>query len=413
MMLRLPIALALTLFVSQPVLSASLLLQIAAQDQDEINLPVRISVPKSVAKQAQVAVVALEDGTKLSAQLTPPRLLSDADSESHRELTFVIPELKAGSKLTASVDFGGSLDGANFRWQDEPGKSLDLFDGDKRVLRYMYEALDDSSPARRRETYKVYHHVFDLDGENLLTKGAGGLFPHHRGLFYGFNRISYVADGKSQKADVWHCNNGETQAHIKILQSEAGPVLGRQLLKIEWRGRDGVPFAVERRELTAYRTPQGRLIEFASRLNSLVEDLKLDGDPQHAGFQFRATQFVPDNTAGKTYYVRPDGKDKPGSFRNWPGHKEHINLPWNVLVFEAFDQTYSTCYLDRPTNPKPARFSERNYGRFGSYFAADVPQNKPLEVNYRIYLTEGEISSDAVAASSASFIHPPQVSIVE
>ncbi|PQO41626.1 DUF6807 family protein [Blastopirellula marina] len=412
-MLRWPIALALTLLVCHTASAAALKLEVAATDQDEINIPITVAVPKSTAGDAEVATVTLSDGTKLSGQLTAPRLLSKADAKKDRELTFVLPKLAANAKLTATVDFGGSVGDQQFSWKDQPGKSMDLLFGKQPVLRYMYESLDESSPERRNETFKIYHHVFDMDGENLLTKGPGGLFQHHRGLFYGFNRISYTTDGKKQNADVWHCNNGESQAHVDVLSSEAGPVLGRQLLQIEWRGRDAKPFAVEQREMTVYHTPQGRLIEFASRLDSKVDDLKLDGDPQHAGFQFRATQYVPDNTAKKTFYIRPDGKGKPGAFRNWPGQKEHIDLPWNVLVFEAFDKTYSTCYLDRPTNPKPARFSERDYGRFGSYFATDVPQGKPLDVNYRVYLTEGEISPEAITESYASFNQPPQVSIVE
>ncbi|UUO05753.1 PmoA family protein [Blastopirellula sp. J2-11] len=412
-MFRTLIALALTLLVCDAALAASLKLQITAADQAEINIPVTVAIPTATAGDAQTATVSLSDGTKLTGQLTAPRLLSSADAAKERELTFVVPKLDAGAKLTATVEFGGGASGEQFRWKDEPGKSLDLLYGDKPVLRYMYEALDDSSAERRHETFKVYHHVFDMDGENLLTKGPGGLFQHHRGLFYGFNRISYSVDGQKQNADVWHCNHGESQAHVQVLKSEAGPVLGRQLLQVEWRGRNGEAFAEEQRELTVYRTPEGRLIEFASRLNSKVEDLKLDGDPQHAGFQFRATQFVPDNTAKKTFYIRPDGKGKPGAFRNWPGQKEHVDLPWNVLVFEAFDKTYSSCYLDRPTNPKPARFSERDYGRFGSYFATDVSPEKPLDVNYRIYLTEGEIAPEAIAESYASFNQPPQVSIVE
>ncbi|TWT33403.1 DUF6807 family protein [Blastopirellula retiformator] len=412
-MLRWPIAIAFSLLVCTAAVAAPLNLQITASDKDEINVPVTVAVAKSIAGDAKVATIALSNGTEVVGQLTAPSLLSIADAEKDRELTFVLPELASGAEFKGAVDFGDSSGGEQFEWKDEPGKSLDLLYGDKPVLRYMYEALDESSKERRNETFKVYHHVFDLDGENLLTKGPGGLFQHHRGLFYGFNRISYTDDGKKQNADVWHCNNGESQAHIEVVSSQAGPVLGRQLLKIEWRGRNGEAFATELRELTVYHTPKGRLIEFASRLDSQVEDLKLDGDPQHAGFQFRATQHVPDNTAKKTFYIRPDGKGKPGAFRNWPGQQEHVDLPWNVLVFEAFGKTYSTCYLDRPSNPKPARFSERDYGRFGSYFATDVPQDKPLEVNYRVYVTEGEISPEAIAESSASFNQPPQVSIVE
>ena len=40
-------------------------------------------------------------------------------------------------------------------------------------------------------------------------------------------------------------------------------------------------------------------------------------------------------------------------------------------------------YLDSPSNPKPARYSERAYGRFGSYFETDVTEDMPLNVKYR------------------------------
>ena len=53
-------------------------------------------------------------------------------------------------------------------------------------------------------------------------------------------------------------------------------------------------FAKELREITVYHVPDGRLIEFASRLESVIGTVKLDGDPQHAGFHFRAAQEVAD-----------------------------------------------------------------------------------------------------------------------
>ena len=45
--------------------------------------------------------------------------------------------------------------------------------------------------------------------------------------------------------------------------------------------------------------------------------MRLDGDPQHAGFHFRANQEVAKNGKENTYYLRPDGKGKLGDTRNW------------------------------------------------------------------------------------------------
>jgi hypothetical protein len=53
----------------------------------------------------------------------------------------------------------------------------------------------------------------------------------------------------------------------------------------------------------------------------------LDGDPQHAGFHFRADNEVAAKTSKQTVFTRPDGTDQPGKTRNWPDVKTHVNLP--------------------------------------------------------------------------------------
>jgi hypothetical protein len=272
----------------------------------------------------------------------------------------------------------------------------------------MCEPLDRSTPERIGETYKAYHHLFDPRGEQLVTKGPGGLYPHHRGLFYGFNKISYG----QQQADVWHCANGEFQAHVRELSADVGPVYGRHRVQIDWHGQDGQVFASEIRELTAYNTAGGNLIEFRSRLTTELPHVRLDGDPQHAGFQFRASQIVPDHTKDQTYYLRPDGRDQPGRFRNWSNapdetdaNRSHVDLPWNALSFVLDgNRRLTCCYLDHPDNPKPARYSERDYGRFGSYFEFDLTPDRPLDVQYRLWLVDGEMTVEQASALSANFV---------
>lgn len=381
---------------------------VAAGETDRTNTPVVVPVTVDAEHAESTLVELTADGQTIVGQLTQPGLLSQSQDEKpnslSRELHFILPELKAGKSVTYQVKSLASSSEKSFAWKDTPGKQMDLTFGDRPVVRYMYERVDNSSKERRGETFKVYHHVFDPSGERLVTKGPGGLFPHHRGLFFGFNKITY--DG-NKSADVWHCNNGESQTHEKVLAQEAGPVLARQTLAIAWHGKDDKVFANEERELTVYNTPGGTLIGFASQVKAVDGQIKLDGDPQHAGFHFRASQDVPDKTAKQTYYVRPDGKDTPGKFRNWPGDKQHVNLAWNALSFVLGDQRYTCCYLDRPENPKESRFSERDYGRFGSYFEYTIDQEHPLRVAYRVWLQPGEMDVAQVSAKSADFVSPP------
>ncbi len=385
----------------------------AAGPARPLPLKVAVTVPPAF---AEVTLVTLqgEGFGPLVAQLTRPGLAGHSPDPLARELHLVLPKSAVGQERILEIT--GIQDGAaeqGFRWQDTPGKHRDLLFEDRPVLRYMYEALDDSSKERRQETMKVYHHLYDPQGKHLLTKGPGGLFQHHRGIFYGFNKITYQQGGEQRSADVWHCNQGESQTHKKFLHEVAGPVFARQLVQIHWNGKDGRPFATEMREIATYHVDGAQVVNFTSRLVSKVDNLKLDGDPQHAGFQFRATQYVPDNTQDQTYYVRPDGQGDPGKFRNWPDNPEHVDLPWLALSFVAHDQRYTCCYLDHPENPKPARFSERNYGRFGSYFVAQVESSKPLEVRYRLWLEPDALDVEQIEPLQQDFIEPPAAGVVK
>jgi hypothetical protein len=393
-----------------------LTLTVTAGKHDRRQTPVKVplEIPKLLSG-ALIVPLKAESGETIVGQLSTSGGLLSEEVQSQegtvgRYLHFVLPELAAGKTLTLNGEVRLEIHKlpAVFLWKDS-GQYAELSYSRRPVLKYMYAPLDETTPEKRAETYKPYHHVYDPQGKFLVTKGPGGLFPHHRGLFYGFNRISY--NGGQNKADTWHCNRGESQQHAAFISNEAGPVFGRHEAQINWHGQNRNVFARERREMTVFAAAGGNLIEFASHLESLVGPLKLDGDPQHAGFQFRATQEVPDKSKDQTYYLRPDGKGERGKFRNWPADKNHVNLPWHALSFVAGGKRYTCCYLDRPENPKEARFSERDYGRFGSYFEYEVTSDKPLEVSYRIWLQEGEMTVEQVQRLASDFVEPPSVTV--
>jgi hypothetical protein len=313
---------------------------------------------------------------------------------------------------------GATCRGASFEWQDASGETTLLYDG-RPALRYMHAPLDESSEAKREGTIKPYHHVWGPAGEQLLTKGPGGLYTHHRGLFFGFNKITYHGD---READVWHCRNGESQRHEAELEREAAENRARHRVRVGWHGRDGERFAVEERECAITRTTHDGVacwqIDFASHVATADgRKIRLDGDPQHAGFHFRAAQEDIRNdeerqqSADKQiYFVRTDGKGALGETRNWdpkepdsPASANSVNRPWLAMSFLLDGNRYTVLYLDHPSNPKPARYSERAYGRFGSYFEAEVTEAMPLNVKYRVWVRPGEMTVDECEALSARF----------
>ena len=349
----------------------------------------------------------------------------------------------------------------SFRWVEVPGASITLMYGTQPVIQYVCAAYDDATPESRFATCKVYHHVFSPDGSVRLTKGdTGGLYPHHRGLFYGFNKVTYD-DGR--QCDIWHCKQGAHQSPEGVVDQFANAESAGQTLAIDWHGADGEVFARERRTVvvrfrpsgggqahfapktaqsepvpepsgggqahfaprTAQSEPvpgepspspslQGRGIEidWSSHLETADgKAIHLDGDPQHAGFHFRAAQEVADKTAAETYYVRADGRGKPGETRNWDAassdaamNAECTDRPWDAMSIVVGGQRYTVLYMDAPDNPRPARYSERDYGRFGSYFVRDVTAERPLDVRYRVWVQAGEMTVDQCQAKYGEFV---------
>lgn len=356
--------------------------------------------------------VALPDGTHIPAQISFGSLPGEKDVAQY--FVFVLPKVKAGETIVVTQTMLNYIKAPpQFKFVQSEEKLSDLaFDG-KPVLRYFNLPHD---PKDHYYTFKPFHHVFDpVEGKTLLTNGSAkdakqGQFPHHRGLFYGWNKITY--DGKA--ADVWHGTDNVFSTHDKVLAEEAGEVLGRQRSAISWHGKDGMTFASEVRELTAYKSMGGTLIDFASVLKTELKSVKLDGDPQHAGFHFRANMDVATKTAKETYYLRPDGKGKPGETRNWDAAKKDpktINLPWDAVCFVLDGKRYTVLRIGHPDNPGEARGSERDYGRFGDYFEYELTPEKPLKVKYRVWAQAGEMTVDECNAIAAAFVTPPSVKV--
>ena len=392
---------------SEPI--ATIIVQAGKHERKNCVVTTRLNLKQTAELDAVTLVDS--DENRIPGQICRQDAFSDR-SEAMPMLTFVIPEIPAEKTRQYNVFQSQLKPSQTFKWHNDGSTQSELQFGDQAVIRYMFESLDDATPQRRQQTYKTYHHVFSPNGKVLLTKGPGGLYPHHRGIFYGFNRISY--EGNS--ADTWHCRNGACQRQSSDPVNIAGQVFGRDINKISWHGKDGLLFADEIRQLTAYKVDGNTLLEFESRLHSSGADIKLDGDPQHAGVQFRASQRVADETKDQTYYVRPDGIGRPGGFRNWSAkpnekdaNKNHINLPFHAMCFTIGEQQYTCCSIDHPDNPKPARFSERNYGRFGSYFSYELSKQKPLKVKYRFWIQDGPMTVDECQKLANDFAQPVTV----
>ena len=384
-------------------------------------LTIPLSLEPKLAKFNEVGIDIITGGDtiKTFGQMTKPGITTESIKPQkaglvRRDLHISVPDEPA---LELIVRFSSPAPHPDhFAWAKTEQNHIDLNfttpGGNRPVLRYMNRRYDASSADAREKSYKVFHHLYDPTGKRLVTNGGQTddnitdpkklLFPHHRGIMYGFNKCYYGPDLKTQ-ADTWHCPTPNAKkttptahvAHEKVLSSEAGPVLGRHRVQLGWFGGSDKPFAQEERELTVYNMKGGTLVEFASRLKTTGGKIKVDGDPQHAGFQFRAANDVAEKTKKLTYYLHPDGaKGEMGKERNWPQDKTLVDLPWYAMSFVLDNQRYSVVYLNHPQNPKETRFSERDYARFGGYFERVITEETPLVVNYRLLLQPGEVTKE-------------------
>jgi len=304
--------------------------------------------------------------------------------------------------IALALAFAPAHAAEGFSFADSPGDHLDiLFDG-KVVARYMY-AHDTSTKEKADLTYKPYLHVFDADGTAPITKGPGGQFTHHRGIFPGWMKISH--NGKTY--DRWHMKGGDI-VHQKFAEQHATKDSAAFTSLTHWVAEPGQAMIEEARTMSIRKLPApGRLlITLETKLSAPLGDIKLDGDPEHAGVQFRPANEI---DAKKTTYIFPKADADPTKDRDYP---------WVGETFSLNGKDHSVVIFNDPKNPKETRFSAyRDYGRFGAFPVAEIKKGESLTLKYGFLIAEGALPSveyvqqqyDAFAGLKASPV--PQTTV--
>jgi hypothetical protein len=291
----------------------------------------------------------------------------------------------AGETVEYTIHRNEECSDEEYSWVRTGDQSIKLQYNGQPLIQYEHPVYDRDDA---EHTKKPFHHVFDPLSDHLITKGPGGLYSHHRGIFFGYNHV-YVNDGR---VDIWHANDGERSEHVEVIREITGPAAGGHVLKIHWKDRSGDTFIEETRDVrVSQHTDNSFFIDFKSVLNPVHGPVRLEGDLQHAGVQFRAAQYVADN-AESTVFIRPDRwsdlpPDEELDEENWN------DLPWNAMNFNIEGNEYTVAYLSHPANPGGSEMSERRYGRFGQFFPYHLTEDNPLELRYRFWIISGEAPS--------------------
>ncbi len=248
------------------------------------------------------------------------------------------------------------------------------------VLRYMYD-YDTTDATTVHNTYKVYHHVLNPAGKPI-TKGPGGKFTHHRGIFVGFARMEY--NGKTY--DLWHMKGNARQIHQKFLEQKSDDKQATLSSLIHWNVDTDKTAIEEKRTVTVHHSGDAYLLcDWTSELTPVGGDVLLKGDPEHAGVQYRPHNDVVGNKSAK-YTFHKEGIDP----------KKDKDLPWVAMTYELNGEKYTVQHMRHPSNPSDSVYSAyRDYGRFGNYFVKPVKEGETLKLQYRFRITQGDAPSVA------------------
>ncbi len=241
-------------------------------------------------------------------------------------------------------------------------------------------AYDGSTAERRHDTYKPFLHVMDANGKAPITKGPGGKFTHHRGIFLGFSRMKTAEE---IRYDMWHMKQG-VQVHRRFLKRKADAERATFTSEIAWQDNDGKVLVLEERAFTFSLPPAGAYaqIEMRSQLKPVKGKVTMSGDPEHAGAQFRPADHI---VAKETQYTFHEGGIDP---------KKDLDLPWVGETFrlDSGKQPYSVVIFNHPANPKNTRFSAyRDYGRFGAYPEFEIAEGETATLRYQWLVSGGKM----------------------
>lgn len=275
-----------------------------------------------------------------------------------------------------------------FTFADTPGDHLDVQLNGKPLVRWQY-AFDNSSPEKLHETYKPYLHFLDADGKELITKGPGGEFTHHRGWFLGWSKITTPLG----TVDRWHMKGGNI-IQQKVLSRSATKDSASFTVLLHWQGTTEAPILSEERTYTVRSAPAPAyaLVEMKSELKALAGETKLDGDPEHAGLQFRPAASI---ERSETSYVFPKAAADP---------KKDRDYAWVAQKMSVGGKKYTVAFLNHPDNPKDTPFSAyRDYGRFGGFFRTTIPADGTAVLRGEILVAEGALTPEAIQKAANTF----------
>ena len=230
----------------------------------------------------------------------------------------------------------------------------------------------------------------------------------HRGLYSAYGDVNGV--------DNWTEGDGRGHTvHRRFETLDSGPVYARAVAIGDWTTPDRRrALLAERREMSFYRLPSGRLVDLELTLTALGEDV-LFGDTKEGG-------LIALRVAGSMEVARG------GRMVNSLGGIDESDLwgrraAWCDYSGPVEGRTVGVAIFDHPRSFRhPTYWHARDYGLLTTNpFAVStfegggpsgehlLPSGESLMVRYRVYVHAGDAAEARVAEQGRLFATPPRV----
>lgn len=224
--------------------------------------------------------------------------------------------------------------------------------------------------------FKVYTHLYDPASGRIITGARLPLYPHHRGLYVGWQKVHDNAG----TYNFWEVpDTSQRFAGFAAESEHADLEEAVEAARIEWTDSRGGIIVRELRQLRARWAGLNRIrIDVTSTLSpGGSSPVDLDGNAHHAGCQIRLS-----SSATELKWDRPATATLLGD-DIWTGSE------WTTAQFKLDGKAVSVMHADDPGNPRPVEYSTRPYGRFGSRFSARLLPGKPQTFHWHIQIGPG------------------------
>lgn len=266
---------------------------------------------------------------------------------------------------------------------------------------------------------KPYLTVMGESGDELNHWDPKQTFPHHRGIFIGWNQISSDLPGPVDKKtgkpaakgtyDLWHFNNGGKMEIAKLEKLEGGKDSATIVASIIWHGgakdESGNDVLLNETRTLKISRPAPKKTQVDARFElKAARDLTLGGDLQHAGIHFRSTAELCDRQTETAYVWEPNAPNNGGKAVSNEFKYARLVFPVRTHPIPYEDgkkatpeqnesRWYTATHLNAPTNPVE-ELSTREYGRFGYFFKKALKKDETLSLQYRIITELAETLKD-------------------